>query len=232
MVDPGLRSPIGGPGTVEVTELVRHDALGRTSKDEPERQVELAAADVAGRRLRLAATGWQRTALLDDEVVALLDVERRAEEAGDGSWIKPLALAGTTYSVEIRTDVAQGSRLRGPLRFLHIGGAADGWVWHFVGGRMAGEQLVLSRGDAPGAEPVARTFPAGQGRSLGEPRGGATMDLHVTSWEAPAQLREVVLAELLATAKLDGLVDYRAARLAEGFQELTGYVPRIEGNTE
>jgi len=232
VVDPGLRSPIGSPGTVEVTELVRSDVLGRSSKDEPERQVELALAEVAGRRLRVTATGWRRTALLDDEVVALIDVERRSEEARDGSWIKPLELAGTTYSVEMRSDAAHGSRLRGPLRYLHVDGEADGWVWHFVGGRRAGEQLVLSRGDVPGSEPLVRTFPAGQGRSLGNPRDGATMDRHVTSWEEPAQLREVVLAELLATARLDGLVDYRAARLAEGFQELTGYVPRIDGNTE
>jgi hypothetical protein len=108
----------------------------------------------------------------------------------------------------------------------------DAWVWHFVGGRMAGEQLVLAHGAEPGDEAVVTTYPAARGRSLGNPKGGAARDRHVTSWTADAVLRDVVLAELLATAGLGGLVDYRAMRVAEGAYELLGYAPRLEGNTE
>jgi hypothetical protein len=225
-------APTGTPGEVEVAELVRFDALGRSSRAEPLRCVDLAVAEVAGRSLRCSAIGWRRTMLLDGEVVAMIDVERRPDQVREGGWTRPLELDGAAYSVSVRTDATRGSRLRGALRYLHVDGETDHWVWHFVGGRLAGERLVLSRGDRPGGEAVVTTCPAGQGRSLGEPRGGATFDRHVTSWTAAAELREVVLAELLTTARLDGLVDYRAARIAEGVQELTGYVPRMEGNTE
>ena len=141
-----------------------------------------------------------------------------------------MELFGERTRVTMCSDSSRGSRLRGPLRYLSI---ADGrWCWYFRGGRAAGEELVLSRGREPGRDPVVRTFPAAQGRSLGKTTGGASVDRHVTRWEEGAELREVVLVELLATAKLDGLVDYRAARMMEGVQEMTGYVPRVEGNTE
>ena len=91
---------------------------------------------------------------------------------------------------------------------------------------------MLVRGDEPGGEPVVTTHPAADGRALGNPTGGAGVDRHVTAWTADATFGEVALAELLATSRLDGLVDYRAARMVEGAQELAGYAPRAEGNTE
>ncbi|HEX7717072.1 MAG TPA: hypothetical protein VF416_07275 [Marmoricola sp.] len=223
--------PLGREGRIEVEELVRYDELGRRTTAEPTREIVLATTEVAGHTVACAATGRHRTMSVDGAVVAVLDLERRPEVEG-GGWAKPVGLDGSSATVEVRSDASAGSRLRGPLRYLHVDGAGRSWTWHFVGGTLAGERLVLVRGDAPGGPAVVSTHPAGQGRSLGNPRGGAGPGTHVTSWTAEASLGEVVLAELLVTAKLDGLVDYRAARLAEGVQELTGYVPRVEANTE
>jgi len=221
---------LGAPGTIVVTELVRYDDLGRSSRERPGALIELASTEVAGRRLACTTLGWRRLGSVDGQVAATLDLERRPGEVEGGGWSKPMELLGEQTRATLCTDSSRGSRLRGPLRYLSVG---DGrWCWHFVGGRTAGEELVLARGREPGGDPVVRTFPAAQGRSLGRTAGGATFDRHVTSWSSDAELREVLLAELFATAKLDGLVDYRAARVMEGVQELTGYVPRVEGNTE
>jgi hypothetical protein len=169
---------------------------------------------------------------VDGTAVASVDLTLRPEAEEPGGWSKPLELDGAAFTATVRRDPSRGSRLRGPLLYVHLAGPGRRWVWHFVGGTLAGERLVLARGEVPGGEAVVSTHPAAQGRSMGNPRGGATRDTHVTTWTAGAALGEVVLAELLAAAKLDGLVDYRAARVAEGVQELVGYVPRIEGNTE
>jgi hypothetical protein len=225
-------APLGGPGTIEVTELLGYDRLGRSSVAEPATRFELSSTTVAGLTVRCASVGWHRLVSVGEQVVADLDLERRPQEVEEGGWTKPLVLFGTEGTVAVRTDVTRGSPLRGALRYLQVETGADAWVWHFVGGRVAGEQLVLAHGAEPGRDPVVTTYPAAQGRSLGNPRGGAAFDRHVTSWTADAVLRDVVLVELLATAKLDGLVDYRPARVAEGVQDLVGYVPRPDANTE
>lgn len=224
--------PLGREGRVEVTELIGVHALGARTRAEPARTVDLATTTVAGRSLVVSATGARRAAVVDGAVVASIDLTLRPGVEPSGGWSKPLELDGRDFTAGVRSDASRGSRLRGPLRYLHLGGPGRSWVWHFIGGTLAGERLVLARGDAPGGDVVVSTHPAAQGRSMGNPRGGATADAHVTSWTAASVLGEVVLAELLVTAKLDGLVDYRAARIAEGVQELVGYVPRVEGNTE
>jgi hypothetical protein len=229
-VDPTTR--LGEPGTIPVQELLRFEQLGRYTVAEPTARFELSSTQVVGSTLRCSAVGWHRLVSVDDDRVADLDLERRRAEVDAGGWEKALVLFDTPYRVRVCTDPTRRSRLRGALRFLRVEGGGDSWVWHFVGGRAAGEQLVLAPGAAPGSDPVVTTYPARQGRSWGEPRGGATFDRHVTSWTAGASLRELVLAELLATAKLDGLVDYRAARVVEGVQELVGHVPRPDANTE
>ena len=224
--------PLGREGRIEVTELLTLDRLGASTRAEPTRTFDLAATAVAGRSLVVSATGVRRAATVDGAVVATIDLTRRPEVEGPGGWSKTLELDGGHFSASVRSDPSRGSRLRGPLRHLHVAGPGRSWVWHFVGGTLAGEQLVLVRGEEPGGDAVVATHPAARGRSVGNPRGGATADSHVTSWTAGAALGEVVLAELLAVARLEGLVDYRAARIADGVQELVGYVPRVEGNTE
>lgn len=225
-------APLRAPGTIEVEELLRYEQLGRYTVAEPTTRFELSSTEVAGSAVRCGAVGWRRLVSVGDDVVADLDLERRLAEVDGGGWVKPLVLFGTGCTVRVCTDPTRRSRLRGALRFLHVEAGGDSWVWHFVGGRTAGEQLVLASGAMPGADPLVTTYPAAQGRSLGNPSGGATFDRHLTSWTAAASLRDVVLAELLATAKLDGLVDYRPARIAEGVQELVGHVPRPDANTE
>lgn len=227
---PDAATPIGSPGTVHVVELVRYDDLGRRTTEQPEIALDLSRTEMAGRVVSCLATGWRRSAAVDGDVLVSLDLERDPGATEEGGWSKPVDLFGEPTRVTLRSDSGRGSALRGPLRYLEIG---DGrWCWHFVGGRVAGEQLVLTRGAEPGGEPVVTVWPAAQGRALGKPKGGATADRHVTSWTSDASLGEVVLAELLAGAKLDAIVDYRAARMTEGVQELTGYVPRPEANTE
>jgi len=228
----GWSDPVAGPGTIEVVELVRHTDLGRRAKERPADLVELAATDVAGRRLACRAGGWRRVAAADGETVVTLDLERLPGEVDLTRWRKSLEFFGERGEASLELNRARGSRLRGPLRFLRVSAAGAQWCWHFAGGRAAGERLVLARGDEPGGEPMVTTHPAQDGRALGSPTGGAGVDRHVTTWAADASFGEVVLAELLATSHLDGLVDYRAARLVEGTQELIGYAPRAEGNTE
>ena len=228
----GRSDPVPGPGTIEVVELVRYTDVGRRTKERPTELVELSVTEVAGRRLTCAAVGWSRIAAADGDTVITLDLERLSDDGDVTSWRKPLEFFGEHGEASLVSDRARGSRLRGPLRFLRVTGVGAQWCWHFVGGRAAGEQLVLVRGDEPGGEPVVTTHPAAQGRALGNPTGGASVDRHVTSWAADASFGEVALAELFATSRLDGLVDYRAARVVEGAQELTGYAPRADGNTE
>jgi len=222
---------MGAPGTIEVLELVRYADLGRRTKERPTELVELAATDLAGRHLVSSAFGSRRLAAVDGETVVLLDLERLPGDREVSRWRKSLELFGERGEASLESDRARGSRLRGPLRFLRITGVGGQWCWHFLGGRAAGERLVLVRGDEPGGEPVVTTHPAQDGRGLGNPTGGAGVDRHVTSWAAEASFGEVVLAELPAPSRLDGLVDYRAARMVEGTQELVGYLPRAEGNT-
>lgn len=223
-------TPLGTEGQVAVQELVRYDDLGRLVRDRPLERVELSRVEVAGHLLVCAAIGWARLASVDGAVVASLDLQRRVDQDEEGGWSKPIELFGRSTRATLRHDDHRGSRLRGPLRFLTIGDGA--WCWHFLGGRVAGERLVLGRGSCPGGEPLVTTYPAVQGRSMGKASGGATSDRHVTSWLPTAGIADLVVAELFAAARLDGLVDYRAARLAGGVQELVGYVPRVEGNTE
>jgi hypothetical protein len=224
--------PVGAPGTIEVVELVRYADLARRTKERPDELVELSATEVAGRQVACGALGWRRIAAADGDAAVELDLQRLPDEVDVTRWRKSVELFGEHGEVTLESDREQGSRLRGPLRFLRIDGAGVQWCWHFVGGRAAGERLVLVRGDLPGGEPVVTTYPAQDGRSLGNPTGGAAVDRHVTSWAGEASFGEIVLAELLATSRLGGLVDYRAARVVEGTQELIGYAPRAEGNTE
>lgn len=222
--------PVGEEGDARVRELLAQQALPRYFAEDRSVELELATVEVAGRSVDLAARWQVRLARCGGELLAELELSGAPDPAG--GYDKTLRVLGSTGSVALQVDESRRSRLRGSLRFLRLEAAGRAWVWHFEGGRAAGEKLVLSSGRLPGEGPaLVTTHPATRGRSLGNPTGGATVDTHVTSWAPHAALGDVVLAELLATARLDGLVDYRPARIAEGVGELLDLVPRPEGNT-
>jgi hypothetical protein len=224
-------APLRSAGRLEVRELLSPDSWVRYFAADPEASFELATFWLLGGELRVSARRSSRSVSCDDQVIGELDFSAVPDPAG--GWEKPLTLFGTPGLATRHADEDRGSRVRGPLRFLRIASGQRRWVWHFEGGRAAGERLVLSRAEAPGAAaPLVTTYPAGHGRRLGNPQGGATWDAHVTDWHADASAAEVVLAELLAVARLDGLVDYRPARVAGGFSELLHLAPRAEANTD
>ena len=224
-------APLGSAGRLEVRELLSPDAWARYFAADPGSTVDLATFMLLGEEIRVGAGHFTRSVTSGGTLVGELDLSAVPDPAG--GWEKPLTLLGEAGLATRHADEDRGSRVRGPLRFLRIAGGAGCWVWHFEGGRAAGERLVLSRAEAPGAaEPLVTTHPAGHGRRLGNPQGGATLDTHVTDWQADASAAEVLLAELLAVARLDGLVDYRPARVASGFSDLLDLAPRAEANTD
>ena len=204
----GVWEPIAEGGRVEVTELVAVEALSRYFAQDQDAELQLARTTIAGRSVEAVARWQRRLVRCDGVVLAELDLSGAPDPTG--GYRKVLRVEESAGSVLLETDDSRRSRLRGALRFLRVEAAARTWVWHFEGGRAAGERLVLSRGRTPGdGEPLATTHPAARGRALGNPTGGATVDTHVTSWTPAAGLGDVVLAELLACARLDRLVDYR-----------------------
>lgn len=222
---------LGGPGRVDVTELLPPDSWGRSLAADHDAELELARTILNGEVVRVVGRWMRRSLDASGDVLAELDLT--GDPQPSGAFRKVLWLHGTRGTVEVHTDPSRPSRLRGALRYLRITVGEQTWVWHFEGGKAAGERLVLARGDRPGIAPaVVTTFPASHGRHLGNPRGGATADTHVTGWEPDATGLEVALVELLAVSRMEGLVDYRPARIAEGFSELLGVAPRPDANTE
>jgi hypothetical protein len=222
---------VGEPGDARVRELLAPEALPRYFAEDRSVELELASAEVAGRSVDLTARWQARIARCGGVPLAELDLSGAPDL--EGGYHKKIRVLGSIGSVVLQVDESRRSRLRGSLRFLRVQAGGRAWVWHFEGGRAAGERLVLSAGRSPGDGPeLVVTHPAAQGRSLGNPTGGATVDTHVTSWSSEASLGDVVVAELLATVRLDRLVDYRPARIAEGVSELLDLVPRPEANTD
>ena len=223
--------PLAAAGQVAATELLATESLPRYFAEDQHVELALARTMIGGQPVEVAARWQLRLVRSSGSVVAELDLSGAPDPAG--GYDKALRLGDGVGSVVLRTDESRRSRLRGALRFLHVEVADQHWVWHFEGGRAAGERLVLARGRTPGEGPtLVTTHPAARGRSLGNPTGGASIDTHVTSWAPEASLGDVVLAELLATTRLDSLVDYRPSRIAEGVSELLDLAPRPEANTQ
>jgi hypothetical protein len=223
--------PIGEPGRLDVRELLSPAVWPRYFAADPDVELELGHADLRGRTLDFDARRPTRVVRCEGEVIAELDLFGPPDVTG--GWQKAITILGTRGEGVLQTDESRTSRLRGALRYLQVTVGEHAWVWYFEGGRAAGERLVLARGNRPGqGAAVVGTHPAAQGRVLGNPKGGATTDTRVTSWEPAACVAEVGLAELLAMARLDALVDYRPARIADGISELLDVLPRSEGNTE
>lgn len=224
--------PFGAPGRTAVRELLDPAVWQRYFAADPEMELELGRTDMDGHVLDLRARRLLRVIRGGGETVATLDLS--GPPAPSGGWTRPVTVLGAPGQMAQHTDEDRRSRLRGTLRYLHVAVGDRSWVWHFEGGRVAGERLVLRIGDQPAdaGEPVVVTHPSAMGRSLGSLHGGATADTRVVTWAAGATPADVVVAELCAMSKLDGLVDYRASRVAEGFGELLDLLPRAEGNTE
>lgn len=230
MTDPDWWRPIGEPGRTAVRELLDPTAWQRYFAADPEIELDLGCTVLGDQVLDLRARRLTRTVRSGDDVLAELDLSGPPDLAG--GWDKPLTLLGTPGRVVRQVDEDRPSRLRGALRYLRITAGDRRWVWHFEGGRAAGERLVLSAGERPGAgDPLVVTHPSAHGRSLGNLKGGATADTRSVSWTAAASRAEVAVAELCAMSNLHGLVDYRASRIAEGVSELLALAPRAEGNT-
>jgi hypothetical protein len=228
---PDWLAALADPGRIEVTELLHPDSWSRSLAADHGAELELATASLRGEQIQVIGSWKRRSARSADDVLVDLDLSGDPQPAG--GFRKVLWLGGTAGSVEMHTDETRPSRLRGALRYLRLEVGDQRWVWHFEGGKAAGERLVLARGERPGAaSAVVTTYPASHGRHLGNPRGGATADTHVTTWDAGASALEVALVELLAVSRMDGLVDYRPARIAEGFSELLDVAPRPDANTE
>lgn len=225
-------APLGSPGRLEVEELLRPDRWASYFAQAPGQEIELAHWSIAEEQVHVAASRGHRLARVGRLVLA--DLVLDSGPPGDGTvWEKPLLLLDRRCTVRRRVDREHGSRLRGPLRYLEVTGTTQRWVWHFEGGRVAGERLVLRRGEQPLDGPVLVTvWPSSQSRGLGNPSGGASETGHVTAWSADASPIEVLLAELFATARLDGMVDYRAARVADGLSELLEQAPHADPNAE
>jgi hypothetical protein len=230
MTGPDWWRPTGEPGRAEVRELLSPDAWHRYFAEDPGIELELGRAEVGELVLDLGARSMSRFVRAAGAEVVVLDVSGPPDFSG--GWQKAVRVLDGPGEALLRTDETRPSRLRGALRYLLISTATRSWVWHFEGGRTAGERLVLSRGEEPGGPPLVETWPASHGRSLGSLRGGATVDTHVTCWGAEASAAEVALAELLAVSRLDRLVDYRPTRIASGFGELIDLLPRAEPGTE
>ena len=227
---PDRWAPIGEGGRIEVRELLSPEAFTRESAGDRHAELVLARSTVATAPVEVGARWQARFARCAGTLLAELDLSGAPDPTG--GYRKALTLAGLVGAVVLETDDSRRSRLRGALRFLRVEVDGRAWVWHFEGGRAAGERLVLSPGRLPGdGSALVTTYPSARGRSLGNPTGGASTDTHVTSWAPEASLVEVVLAELLTTAWLHGLVDYRPSRIAAGVGELIDLAPRPEANT-
>jgi hypothetical protein len=223
--------PFDEPGRTVVQELLDPEAWQRYFAADPGMELDLGRVTLADQLLDLRARRLIRSIRSGDQTLAELDLSGPPDFTG--GWEKTFVLLGTPGRVVRRTDDDRPSRLRGALRYLELTAGDRSWVWHFEGGRAAGERLVLRAGDRPAAgEPLVVTHPSAMGRSLGRLTGGATADTRVVTWSAAATPADVVVAELCATAKLDNLVDYRANRIAEGFSELLDHLPRAEPGTE
>ena len=220
----------GLAGRIEVAEPLSPEAAQRRLTADPDVDVALGRAELPGLPIDLAARGRTRSARSGSETLGMLDFSGPPDLTG--GFHRPLTLLGHTGEVVRRTAETRRSRLRGSLRYLSIAAGPTVRVWHYLGGRAAGERLVLCAGERPGSTPLVVTHPSAHGRALGNPTGGATGDTHVTSWSAEARPADVLLVELLASAWLGVLVDYRPTRVVEGFSELLGVLPRPDANTE
>jgi hypothetical protein len=222
--------PLGVAGQVAVRETVDPASLQQRTTADPAAELSLGRVELPHLPLDLVARGRTRSVRSEGETVAELDLSAPPDPAGGFS--RPVTILGRTGEATRRTDEGRRSRLRGALRYLRITAGGEVGVWHYDGGRAAGERLVLCPGELSGSTPVVVTHPSAQGRSLGNPTGGATADTHVTAWTAAARPVDVLVVELLASTWLGGIVDYRPARVAEGVSELLGSAPRPDANTE
>ena len=221
MADPDWWAPIGEAGELLVKELADDSLRARALSTTNVREVPLAEFSLGGRRL-IAEVGHRAYSLREgDGVVALL-----APPATKGrAWVVDLAgsqLEGTHERVDLQPEPEAKVE---QVYYLLFRAPGRSWVMHFTGGRVAGEKLVLSRGDIPRAEPpVVTCVPAAQSRQVPRPRmrRREPVDTHMTSWTEDAAPAEIALAQLVMLAGLHAGVDYLAAGLVGAAREIAG----------
>lgn len=216
------QAPLATAGRMQVRELVPDASVHeRALRTEDVREVALAEISLLGRSLT-AEVGHGAYRLRDgDDVVA-----RLCPPEGKGApWTGDLAGRGLTLSHE-RADLQREPGAKAEqVQFLRVRSDAQSWVVHYVGGRLAGEELVVSRGDVPhGSAAVVTCVPAARSRDLPRSRlrRRHPADEHTTSWTAEATAAEVALAELVVLAGLHNHVDYLAAAFAGTARDIAG----------
>ena len=214
--------PLESAGRMHVREQVSDESVHqRALGTEDVREIALAEVDLLGHALT-AEVGHHTYRLRDGADV----VARLCPPCANGApWTGVLTGRELAVSHE-RVDVQgnPGSKAEQVL-FLHVRGAGHSWVAHYTGGRLAGEQFVLSRGDVPRAAPAVVTcVPAAQSRDLPRSRlrRRQAADQHLTSWAAGATRSEVALMELIVLARLHNHVDYLAAAFAGTARDIAG----------
>jgi hypothetical protein len=222
MTDPDWWAPLGAPGELRVKELVDDEPLrNRALATENVEEITLAEFSLGGRPL-IAEVGHRAYSLRDgaDVLVRLTPPTAKGQP-----WAVELAgeqLAATYEYVDLQTDAE--SKVD-QVYYLLFRAPGRSWVMHFTGGRLAGETLVLSRGDIPRTAPaVLRCVPASQSRQVPRPRlrRRQPADTHVTSWTGEASPAEIALAQMVLLAGLHSGVDYLAAGLVGAAREIAG----------
>jgi hypothetical protein len=213
--------PLGEPGRIEVREVVDDDTVHeRALATENVREITLAEIGLCGRSLT-AEVGHRAYALRDGE-----DTVVRVElPSGKGRpWVVDVAGRELAMTYE-RMDLAREDSKTDQVLFLLLCDSGGSWVAHYTGGRLAGEQIVLSRGAVPRSSPAVVTcVPAARSRELPRSRlrRRQPADRHVTSWTAEATGAEVALAEMILLGRLHNGIDYLAASFVGAAREIAG----------
>jgi len=215
-------APLGAPGRIHARELVIEEPLReRALATENVREVALAELSLLGRALT-AEVGHRAYVLRDgDQTVVRLSLP-----SGKGRpWEVDIAGSQLAMTHE-RVDLERGPDSRPEqVLFLRLQGDGRSWVAHYTGGRLAGKQFVLTRGDVPRASPaVVSCVPAARSRDLSRGRlpGRQPADHHVAAWTAEATGAEVALVQLLLVARLHNDVDYLGAAFVGAAREIAG----------
>lgn len=222
MAGTGWFESMGSAGEVPIRDLVGDEALrNRALSTENVVAIPLAEFALAGRDVR-AEVGHRAYLLRDrDRVVVRLETPTQ----GGRSWSGELAGDDLAMTYE-RVDLPRvpGSKVEQVL-YLQVRAGQRAWVAHFLGGRMAGERLVLSRGDRPHAgAPVVTCLPAARSRSLPPTRlrRRQPADTHLVRWEADATAAEVALAAMIVLSGRHAGIDYLGASFVGAAREIAG----------
>lgn len=203
-------APFGTAGELRVQQLVADPSLRtRALRTEDVQEIPLARFALAGRDLVAEVGSWSYVLRDGDRTVLRFvvtpDQPWRAEAAG-------VELEMDEAFVDLpRTDSGKVDQ----VHLLRLDGPDGARQLYFTGGRLAGERLVLVRGELPGGgeEPVVTCVPAPRTREM--PRSSLRRrqpaDVDVIAWTAEATPAEVALVELAVLSGRHVNLDYLPA---------------------